>query len=174
MRAPCVLTGPLGCSGMASSAHEQHPVSSDGEVCSHAARAFCVAGLTGSHSLPFRRSGVAFFACWSDLETQLAAQPPPLDACSQRQEPCAPRATAGRCWTRGSSVHGRPSSTAVRSLRPGRWRYVGCPGAPGAQLELGARCALCPGSGTVSAVAWFACGCGGPSSRAYAGTAKGV
>ena len=44
---------------MASSAHEQQPISLDGEVCGHAARDFCVARLTQSRSLPFRRSGVA-------------------------------------------------------------------------------------------------------------------
>ena len=62
---------------MASSAHEQQPISLDGEVCSRAARDFCVAGLTGSRSLPFRRSGVAFFAytgaTWSRTAGSAAA-----------------------------------------------------------------------------------------------------
>jgi hypothetical protein len=91
------LTGPLLLPGMASSAHEQQPISLDGEVCGRHARDFCVARLTRSRSLPFRRSGVAFVCV---LERPRSAAAPPLAASSQRQEPCVPRATAGRCWSR--------------------------------------------------------------------------
>jgi hypothetical protein len=107
-------------SGMARSALEQHPIPLDGNVCCRATRDFCVAWLTGSRIFPFRRSGL--FCVLERVEPQLAARPPPLAASSQRQEPRAPRATAGRCCSRWSLVHTPSSSTSGdRPPQPSVW-----------------------------------------------------
>ena len=64
--------------------------------CAAALRA-TFAWLGSPYPSPFPSAGRSglLCACWSDLETQLAGRPPPLAACSQRQEPCEPARHGG-------------------------------------------------------------------------------
>ena len=97
------------------------------------------------------------------MEPQLAGRPPPLAACSQRQEPCEPARHGG--WFLDPRVLGPRAPELDRHAVAPAWALEVCGAleccrsavrcARSAELELGARFALCPGCGAVSAVAWF-------------------
>ena len=174
MRARCVLTGPLLLRPMASSAHEQHPISLDGEVCSRAARDFRVAGLTVSVSLPFRRSEwPSLRVLERPMEPQLAGRPPPLAACSQRQEPCEPARHGG--WFLDPRVLGPRAPELDRHAVAPAWALEVCgaleccrSAVRCARSAARARRTLC----IVPGMWCRECGgvvCGGPPSRAYPG-----
>jgi hypothetical protein len=93
---------------MASSAHEQQPISLDGD------RAVCatVAWLGSPDRAPFPSAGRSGLLCMLERPGDTAGSAAAVAGLCERLD------TACRCWTRWSSIHGRPSSTAVRSLRP--------------------------------------------------------